>query len=270
MNYNKIYSNIVRRALLQNRKKSNGVYFEKHHILPKCLGGNDKKDNLVLLTFKEHFICHQLLYKMYENTENAYKLMYALHRMYLKGNNNGVVKSGKFYEEVREKFCKQQSDRAKLRVGRKCTEETKKKIGLIHKGKSISEEHKNKIKKYSNANKELTSKITKENHLKGVYKNSNKLKELWKNEDFKKNISGKIKENYINNPKLKKDTSDRIKTFRKNNPNFLSNSKNVYFKDIVFKSMKEASIYANMKYPTFVWNIKNNINFQYSLKAFNL
>lgn len=30
------------------------IYYEKHHILPRCLGGKNYNSNLVLLTPKEH------------------------------------------------------------------------------------------------------------------------------------------------------------------------------------------------------------------------
>ena len=46
-------------------------YIEKHHIIPKSCGGSNKKENLVALTAKEHFICHLLLTKM---TENNYRI----------------------------------------------------------------------------------------------------------------------------------------------------------------------------------------------------
>ena len=42
-------------------------YYEKHHIIPKCLGGTDEKTNLVLLPTKAHFIAHALLHKAYPN-----------------------------------------------------------------------------------------------------------------------------------------------------------------------------------------------------------
>ena len=38
-------------------------YYEKHHIIPKCLGGKDKASNLVLLTYREHVIAHMKLVK---------------------------------------------------------------------------------------------------------------------------------------------------------------------------------------------------------------
>jgi hypothetical protein len=39
-------------------------YTERHHIIPKSLGGSNNITNLVALTAREHFICHWLLTKM--------------------------------------------------------------------------------------------------------------------------------------------------------------------------------------------------------------
>ena len=46
------------------RSKGDGKYYELHHILPKSLFPNWKrrKTNLVLLTAKEHYFVHELLY----------------------------------------------------------------------------------------------------------------------------------------------------------------------------------------------------------------
>lgn len=65
MNYQKVYSNLIERARTQNRVRSSEVYYESHHIVPKCMGGSNKKENLVLLTAREHFICHWLLTLIY-------------------------------------------------------------------------------------------------------------------------------------------------------------------------------------------------------------
>lgn len=62
MNYQKIYEDLVLRAKSENRKKvKDGTYYENHHIIPKCMGGSDSKENLVLLTGREHFVAHKLL-----------------------------------------------------------------------------------------------------------------------------------------------------------------------------------------------------------------
>lgn len=39
-------------------------YIEKHHILPKSLGGSNARSNIVSLTAREHYICHLLLVRM--------------------------------------------------------------------------------------------------------------------------------------------------------------------------------------------------------------
>lgn len=75
MNYQRIYNSIIERA--KNRPLICG-YVEKHHIIPKCLEGTDDKSNIAVLTLEEHFVCHQLLTKIYP--ENG-RLLYALTMM---------------------------------------------------------------------------------------------------------------------------------------------------------------------------------------------
>lgn len=58
--YSRCYNRII------ERRKNHPLdgYVEKHHIIPKSLGGSNKKSNLVALSAREHFICHRLLVKM--------------------------------------------------------------------------------------------------------------------------------------------------------------------------------------------------------------
>ena len=57
-----------------------GVYKETHHILPRAFGGSDDPDNLVDLTYREHFLAHWLLTKLYVGYERR-QMVYALHCM---------------------------------------------------------------------------------------------------------------------------------------------------------------------------------------------
>lgn len=59
--YYYIYKRLIEKRLIEKIQPE--VYGEIHHILPKCLGGNDIKDNLVKLTAKEHYVVHHLLCK---------------------------------------------------------------------------------------------------------------------------------------------------------------------------------------------------------------
>ena len=120
MDYTRIYNQIIERA--QNRKLDG--YVEKHHIVPKCIGGLDVKENLVELTAREHFLCHRLLCEIYPKQP---KLWYALWLMTI-GKQRWITStpydiSSREYENIRIEFVKRIS------------------------GKSINEQHKNKIGK---------------------------------------------------------------------------------------------------------------------------
>ncbi len=66
MNYQNIYNLLIAKA--QVREKVNG-YKERHHIVPKSLGGSDHKSNLVELTAREHFIAHMCLALIHGGTQ---------------------------------------------------------------------------------------------------------------------------------------------------------------------------------------------------------
>lgn len=74
--YTRWYFSIIEKAKI---RELGGVYSENHHIIPKCLGGEDGKTNVVKLLAREHFICHLLLTKMHQD----YRLKFALHMMQL-------------------------------------------------------------------------------------------------------------------------------------------------------------------------------------------
>ena len=59
--YTTWYYNIITKAQLRVNQTG---YTEKHHIIPKSLGGTNNPENLVRLTAKEHFVCHRLLVRM--------------------------------------------------------------------------------------------------------------------------------------------------------------------------------------------------------------
>lgn len=101
MNYKKIYDRITKRAI--NRIPQG--YTETHHIVPKCMGGTDNKDNLVELSAREHFICHYLLAKMYnEKTNEWYRLNNAFLMMKASSLNQNRYYNSRLYESLRCSF----------------------------------------------------------------------------------------------------------------------------------------------------------------------
>lgn len=80
MNYRQIYDNLMAKARLRGLDKAAlKGYYEKHHVMPRCLGGGDEDGNLVLLTFKEHKLAHRLLTKIC--TGRAYYQMLSAYRI---------------------------------------------------------------------------------------------------------------------------------------------------------------------------------------------
>lgn len=71
MNYRKDYFIILNEAKKKDRRKGDGNYYEEHHIIPKSWGGSNDKNNLVLLTAREHYIAHYLLWKFSEGLEKG-------------------------------------------------------------------------------------------------------------------------------------------------------------------------------------------------------
>lgn len=150
MNYQKIYNNLV------TCNKVREGYVEKHHILPKCIGGLDSKENLVNLYPEEHYLAHLLLCKIYPNNQ---KLLYAAMNMTSGAMINNGKRTNKAYGWLRRQYAKSMSgdnnpnrknpELQKLagvkRIGQKRTEETKCNMSLAQMGRTFSEETKNKM-----------------------------------------------------------------------------------------------------------------------------
>jgi hypothetical protein len=142
-------------------------YVEKHHVIPKCLGGPDSKDNIVKLYPEEHYLAHLLLCKIYQQNS---KLVYAAMNMTSGAMVNNGKRNNKAYGWLRRQYAESmsgdnnparrnpdlQKEAAKKRVGQKRTEETKEKMSLAQKGRTFSEETKAKMSAAAKARPEIS------------------------------------------------------------------------------------------------------------------
>lgn len=107
MNYEKIYNQIVE---YRRVNKISGMYHEKHHILPRSLGGGDDKSNIVNVSAKEHFILHLLLTKIYKSGYKHFKMIKAFMAMvYYQSCNHERYISSRAYDKLRKEFSSIQS-----------------------------------------------------------------------------------------------------------------------------------------------------------------
>ena len=74
--YTRLYYKIIEIA----KASSHDNYFEFHHIIPRSLGGDNSKSNIIKLSARQHFICHLLLVKMTEG-QAKFKMICAAHHM---------------------------------------------------------------------------------------------------------------------------------------------------------------------------------------------
>lgn len=159
--YTEWYNNIISNA--QNRKQPS-CYTERHHIIPKSLGGGNSKENLVVLTAKEHFICHRLLVYMTTGISKN-KMINAIWWMCGSSAKTRYIISVRTYKKCREQFSKKEvseETRKKLResgkrsyelgrprtmLGKKHSKETCEKIKNSNKGKHSGPKHSEESKK---------------------------------------------------------------------------------------------------------------------------
>lgn len=68
MNYEKLYFAFIEKY--KNQEFEDDVYTEKHHIIPRHAGGDDSKENLIKLTYRQHIFAHRLLWKAYNKASD--------------------------------------------------------------------------------------------------------------------------------------------------------------------------------------------------------
>ena len=112
MDYGRIY-----RDFIADRRRIEPTlegYTEKHHILPRALGGGNEAENLIRLTAEDHFFAHLLLAKMHGRG-----MWIAVRRM-LWGRNSGErpwVAGRPMYAFARQRCAEETSRRCKGQPG---------------------------------------------------------------------------------------------------------------------------------------------------------
>lgn len=129
MNYEKHYTLLIEKCNSRNWSKSSApCYVEVHHIIPRCLGGTDDSNNLVVMSAREHFIAHLLLAKIHGG-----KLWYAANMLLSQNSQQTRDRvNSRTYSTIKKNVAEQ----ARLaKLGTTMCEETKTKISNSLKGR---------------------------------------------------------------------------------------------------------------------------------------
>ena len=176
MNYRQIHDTIIERAKI---RKIEG-YKERHHVIPRCLGGTNDLDNIVELTAKEHFLVHKLLCEIYPNDTKlffAYRMMAFMknstdnERLYNVGCREferirlksaemiGNILRGRKYPKRDRRIIEKQLETRK-KNGYRHSQETKMKISNALKNRKLSDDHISKLQKANQNNPKCTGKAS--------------------------------------------------------------------------------------------------------------
>lgn len=138
------------------RGQSVDGYGEVHHIVPRSLGGSDDADNLIRLTARQHYIAHWMLARALGGSAARAFFMMSNFGKYGQVNSTTYQIARKEYaDRVSEqlKACPNvpvftDAHREKLRqakIGRRLSEETKRRVGEAQRGRKLSEETRRRI-----------------------------------------------------------------------------------------------------------------------------
>lgn len=154
MNYNKVYNQIIERAksrILQG-------YTETHHIIPRCMGGDNSLENLIRLTAREHFLCHWLLSRLNPNNEKLAHGFLMMCRVKGKGQQR-YTPSSRVFEEAKQRVSALKKGRPNpnhsiIMKGRKQSIESIEKMKATRESRGLNKQHSQKMKgnKHATAN----------------------------------------------------------------------------------------------------------------------
>lgn len=131
MNYAEHYTRLIERA----RARRLSGYRERHHVIPRCMGGTNAAANIVELTAAEHYVAHQLLAKMHPERPG---LTYAAVRMAKQCTGSRA------FSWLRIKAAKASAIKF---ANRKFSDEHRKRISIALVGRKLSNESRQKLSK---------------------------------------------------------------------------------------------------------------------------
>jgi len=106
VNYQKQYNLLIAKHG-KKHKPVDSEYYERHHILPKSLGGNDTNENLCYLSGKAHYVAHYLLYRIHGVgvMASAFRQMFVMDP----GSGKRYIPNARSYDVARKAHAKSAS-----------------------------------------------------------------------------------------------------------------------------------------------------------------
>lgn len=107
------YVSFINNKLSLNR---NLEIYEKHHIIPRSMGGNNDPNNIIKLSLREHYIAHLLLLKTFKNKEMAHA--------FISMSGRNIKFNSRLYERYKMEYISNISGKNAYWYGKKHSQET--------------------------------------------------------------------------------------------------------------------------------------------------
>lgn len=205
-------------------KKSKQLYTENHHIIPRSLGGSNDKSNLILLTGREHFIAHLILWKAFGG-----KMTSAFWYMSNNKRKHSFKITSRQYEDLRKDQAKITGNRMRNRI---VSDETRKKMSEARTGTHLTNEAKEKLRIHNLGKKQSKKTIAKRRASIGPYTASEETKQKQSlsltgrvfSNDHKRNLSKAMKGRSAWNKGVSpsKESIEKMKKTKKENPTIIT------------------------------------------------
>ncbi len=148
MDYAAHYDRLIVRARGRNMEG----YRERHHVLPRCMGGGNEPGNIVELTPEEHFVAHQLLVRIFPSvcglTHAANLMAGRLGRNKTYGwlrRRLAVIMLGNTFSNGKPKSPEHRAKIGAAHSGRTHSREHRAKLSAVRTGRKLSKEHIEKV-----------------------------------------------------------------------------------------------------------------------------
>lgn len=183
--FKKVYNNLINKAKFRAKEEIFDEYTERHHIIPKCLGGSDDESNIVVLLYREHVIAHMLLARIYSDNESILFAASLLMAVETRKIGNKIIKTKSF-------------------ANTKLADEYKKKAVKLRGNKHVTEVTRERMR---NSRKRVLSEMTKEDRCR-IYGKSGK-----EHRNFGKHLSEETKKKIgIKNSRKRQPLTEEHKT----------------------------------------------------------
>lgn len=237
MNYKQLYDKIINKYKKLNIKKDKTT--ETHHIIPRCIGGSDADDNLVVVPTRVHYILHLLLWKIKNYSKEQHtkltNALFCMSKMPIKYGRRKIKINSKLYEYYSNERKRLMSERCKKwhsvtpnihftkgHLGHKHSEESRKKMSKKRKPSNKFGRKKKWFWAYNPVTKqninifegqEIPFGFIRGRIMSDAAKLKNRLKHLGKKTSEESNIkrSTSLKKYFLLNKKCKEQCSIRMK-----------------------------------------------------------